>query len=80
LLVTTELVIWCYANVFIFTSHQSELDFVIALVYISLGGKGLKCQETAKILTKIHGTIILQKYNCFVKLLLLLQHIHEERD
>jgi hypothetical protein len=32
LLVTTELVIWRYANAFIFTK-QSELDFGIALVY-----------------------------------------------
>jgi hypothetical protein len=31
LLVTTELVIWCYAKAFIFTK-QSELDFGIALV------------------------------------------------
>jgi hypothetical protein len=31
LLVTTELVIWCYANTFIFT-NQSELDFGIAYV------------------------------------------------
>ena len=31
LLVTTELVIWRYANAFIFT-NQSELDFGIALV------------------------------------------------
>jgi hypothetical protein len=31
LLVTTELVIWCYANAFIFT-NQSELDFGIAYV------------------------------------------------
>jgi hypothetical protein len=33
LLVTTELVIWRYANAFIFT-NQSEVDFGIALVYI----------------------------------------------
>jgi hypothetical protein len=33
LLVTTELVIWRYANAFIFT-NQSELDFGIALVHI----------------------------------------------
>ena len=33
LLVTTELVIWRYANAFIFT-NQSELDFGIALVVI----------------------------------------------
>jgi len=33
LLVTTELVIWCYANTFIFT-NQLELDFGIALVQI----------------------------------------------
>jgi len=32
LLVTTELVIWRYANAFIFT-NQSELDFGIALVF-----------------------------------------------
>jgi hypothetical protein len=34
LLVTTELVIWRYANAFIFT-NQSELDFGIALVEIT---------------------------------------------
>ena len=33
LLVTTEHVIWRYANAFIFT-NQSELDFGIALVYM----------------------------------------------
>jgi hypothetical protein len=32
LLVTTELVIWRYANAFIFT-NQSQLDFAIAYVY-----------------------------------------------
>ena len=31
LLVTTELVIWCYAKAFIFT-NQSEVDFGIGLV------------------------------------------------
>ena len=35
LLVTTELVIWRYANAFIFT-NQSELDFGIVLVYICM--------------------------------------------
>ena len=38
LLVTTELVIWRYANTFIFT-NQSELDFGIALVV-----NGLLCR------------------------------------
>jgi hypothetical protein len=36
LLVTTELVIWRYANAFIFT-NQSELDFEIAYVVFSMG-------------------------------------------
>ena len=35
LLVTTELVIWRYANAFIFT-NQSEVDFGIGLVEILL--------------------------------------------
>jgi len=34
LLVTTELVIWRYANTFIFT-NQSEIDFGIGLIYFA---------------------------------------------
>jgi hypothetical protein len=35
LLVTTELVIWRYANAFIFT-NQSELDFGIAYIFTTV--------------------------------------------
>jgi hypothetical protein len=43
LLVTTELVIWRYANAFIFT-NQSELDFGIAYVYWQVALKQKRCK------------------------------------